>query len=241
MVVKGRLDLRDDTPKLIAMEITRPELAIDGGPPVRVKVKLNTLVRRQGRQAQGDPRRAPRRQPGVRAPRELRRRPPCSASATTTSSTPATASSPSSASSSAPTASPETSRTCVERVREMHPFDGRVLVRGGAGGGWWAGVCEARGVQHRRVGGNGTGGAGGSRRAWPRPATTSCVGVTGPRAGRRASSTRCGRSGATGSRPGRRHQRRRRRRRPGRARHGLGRRGADTRASPRRPARRARS
>ncbi len=33
--VKGRLDVRDDTPKLIAMEITRPELVLDGGPPVR--------------------------------------------------------------------------------------------------------------------------------------------------------------------------------------------------------------
>jgi DNA polymerase III subunit alpha len=43
VVVKGRLDVRDDTPKIIAMEITRPELAVDSGPPVRVKVRLNTL------------------------------------------------------------------------------------------------------------------------------------------------------------------------------------------------------
>ncbi len=43
VVVKGRLDVRDDTPKIIAMEITRPELAIDGGAPVRVKVRLNAL------------------------------------------------------------------------------------------------------------------------------------------------------------------------------------------------------
>jgi DNA polymerase-3 subunit alpha len=43
VVVKGRLDLRDDAPKIIAMEISRPELAIDSGPPVRVKVRLNSL------------------------------------------------------------------------------------------------------------------------------------------------------------------------------------------------------
>jgi DNA polymerase-3 subunit alpha len=41
--VKGRLDLREDAPKLIAMEITRPELVLDGGPPVRVKAKLGAL------------------------------------------------------------------------------------------------------------------------------------------------------------------------------------------------------
>jgi DNA polymerase-3 subunit alpha len=43
VVVKGRIDVRDDTPKIIAMEVTRPELAIDGGVPVRVKVRLNAL------------------------------------------------------------------------------------------------------------------------------------------------------------------------------------------------------
>jgi DNA polymerase-3 subunit alpha len=43
VVVKGRLDVRDDMPKIIAMEITRPELAVDSGPPVRVKVRLNAL------------------------------------------------------------------------------------------------------------------------------------------------------------------------------------------------------
>jgi DNA polymerase-3 subunit alpha len=41
--VKGRLDLRDDAPKLICMEVTRPELVFDGGPPVRVKVKIGAL------------------------------------------------------------------------------------------------------------------------------------------------------------------------------------------------------
>jgi DNA polymerase-3 subunit alpha len=43
VVVKGRLDVRDDMPKIIAMEVSRPELAIDGGVPVRVKVRLNAL------------------------------------------------------------------------------------------------------------------------------------------------------------------------------------------------------
>jgi DNA polymerase-3 subunit alpha len=43
VVVKGRLDMRDDMPKIIAMEVQRPELSVDSGPPVRVKVKLNAL------------------------------------------------------------------------------------------------------------------------------------------------------------------------------------------------------
>ena len=41
--VRGRLDQREDMPKVIAMELVRPELALDGGPPVRVKVKLGAL------------------------------------------------------------------------------------------------------------------------------------------------------------------------------------------------------
>jgi DNA polymerase-3 subunit alpha len=41
--VKGRLDTRDDTPKIIAMEITRPELVLDGGPPVRLRLKVSSL------------------------------------------------------------------------------------------------------------------------------------------------------------------------------------------------------
>ena len=41
--VKGRIDQRDDIPKLIAMEITRPEVVLDGGPPVRIRAKLGTL------------------------------------------------------------------------------------------------------------------------------------------------------------------------------------------------------
>jgi len=42
--VKGRLDLRDDDPKIIAMEITQPEVVLDGGPPVRVKVRRAALT-----------------------------------------------------------------------------------------------------------------------------------------------------------------------------------------------------
>jgi DNA polymerase-3 subunit alpha len=41
--VKGRLDLRDEQPKIICMDVTRPELVLDGGPPVRVRVKLGAL------------------------------------------------------------------------------------------------------------------------------------------------------------------------------------------------------
>ena len=41
--VKGRLDTREDTPKIMVMEVTRPELVLDGGPPVRLRVKLGAL------------------------------------------------------------------------------------------------------------------------------------------------------------------------------------------------------
>ncbi len=41
--IRGRLDLREDVPKLIAMEITRPELVLDGGAPVRIRAKLGVL------------------------------------------------------------------------------------------------------------------------------------------------------------------------------------------------------
>jgi DNA polymerase-3 subunit alpha len=44
VTVKGRVDGRDDTPKLMAMEITRPEIHIDSGPPVRLKVKASALT-----------------------------------------------------------------------------------------------------------------------------------------------------------------------------------------------------
>ncbi len=41
--VKGRLDMREDQAKIIAMEIIRPELMIDGGPPLRIKIKPHQL------------------------------------------------------------------------------------------------------------------------------------------------------------------------------------------------------
>jgi DNA polymerase-3 subunit alpha len=44
VVVKGRVDLRDDSPKLIATEIARPELVLDGGEPVKIRVKLHALT-----------------------------------------------------------------------------------------------------------------------------------------------------------------------------------------------------
>ena len=72
VVVKGRVDLRDDTPKLVAMEVIRPEIVLDGGPPVRIKVRLQRAQRRQGGAPQGHPRRTPGRQRGVRAPRGAR-------------------------------------------------------------------------------------------------------------------------------------------------------------------------
>ncbi len=43
VTVKGRLDGREDSPKLIAMEVTRPEIHVDSGPPVRVRVKVGAL------------------------------------------------------------------------------------------------------------------------------------------------------------------------------------------------------
>src|SRR5581483_10497327 len=41
--VKGRLDLRDDQAKIVAMELTRPEIALDGAPPVRLRLTLVKL------------------------------------------------------------------------------------------------------------------------------------------------------------------------------------------------------
>ena len=42
--VKGRLDVREDSPKIIAMEITQPELVLDGAPPVRLRVRPGALT-----------------------------------------------------------------------------------------------------------------------------------------------------------------------------------------------------
>jgi DNA polymerase-3 subunit alpha len=41
--VKGRLDGRDDEPKLVAMELRRPELVLDSGPPVRIRARLQSF------------------------------------------------------------------------------------------------------------------------------------------------------------------------------------------------------
>ncbi len=41
--LKGRLDAREDTPKIVAMEISRPEFVTDGGNPVRLRVKQGVL------------------------------------------------------------------------------------------------------------------------------------------------------------------------------------------------------
>ena len=41
--IKGRLDMREDQAKIIAMEIMRPELMIDGGPPLRIRIKPHQL------------------------------------------------------------------------------------------------------------------------------------------------------------------------------------------------------
>ena len=44
VTVKGRVDGREDTPKLMAMDITRPEIHIDSGPPVRLRVEVGALT-----------------------------------------------------------------------------------------------------------------------------------------------------------------------------------------------------
>src|SRR5262249_39182757 len=44
VTVRGRVDGREDTPKLMAMEITRPEVHADKGPPVRLRVKSTALT-----------------------------------------------------------------------------------------------------------------------------------------------------------------------------------------------------
>ena len=42
--VKARLDLREDQPKLTVLELKKPELVLDGGPPVRIDLPLNSLT-----------------------------------------------------------------------------------------------------------------------------------------------------------------------------------------------------
>ncbi|MGH8976848.1 MAG: DNA polymerase III subunit alpha, partial [Acidimicrobiia bacterium] len=44
VTVKGRIDAREDAPKLMALEITRPEVHVDSGPPVRLRVRVGALT-----------------------------------------------------------------------------------------------------------------------------------------------------------------------------------------------------
>src|SRR5262249_49641943 len=44
VAIKGRLDRRDDTPKLIAMEVTRPEVVFEGVEPVKLRLKPGVLT-----------------------------------------------------------------------------------------------------------------------------------------------------------------------------------------------------
>ncbi|MGH9079660.1 MAG: OB-fold nucleic acid binding domain-containing protein, partial [Acidimicrobiales bacterium] len=46
VVIKGRVDLRDDRLKLVCMEVQRPELSVDGGGDLRVTLPLNSLTDR---------------------------------------------------------------------------------------------------------------------------------------------------------------------------------------------------
>ncbi|HEX2063504.1 MAG TPA: DNA polymerase III subunit alpha [Acidimicrobiales bacterium] len=41
--VKARVDAREDQPKLTSLEVRRPDLGVDGGPPVRIRLPLTTL------------------------------------------------------------------------------------------------------------------------------------------------------------------------------------------------------
>jgi DNA polymerase-3 subunit alpha len=43
VVVKGRLDGREEPAKIVAMEVTRPQLVLDGGPPLRLVLPAATL------------------------------------------------------------------------------------------------------------------------------------------------------------------------------------------------------
>jgi DNA polymerase-3 subunit alpha len=44
VTLKARVDKREDTPKLIAMEVQRPEIHLDSGPPLKLKVKSTALT-----------------------------------------------------------------------------------------------------------------------------------------------------------------------------------------------------
>jgi DNA polymerase-3 subunit alpha len=42
--VKGRIDTRDDTPKLVCMEVKRPDLSIEGAEPLQVALPLYAMT-----------------------------------------------------------------------------------------------------------------------------------------------------------------------------------------------------
>ena len=46
VVIKGRVDMRDDRLKLVCMEVHRPELAADGATDLRIALPVNTLTDR---------------------------------------------------------------------------------------------------------------------------------------------------------------------------------------------------
>ena len=41
--VRGRVDRRDEQPKIVAMELSRPEILLEGSPPIRLRVALSRL------------------------------------------------------------------------------------------------------------------------------------------------------------------------------------------------------
>ena len=69
VVIKARVDGRDDTPKLMAMEITRPEINIDGRSRSRCGSRPACSPTSGCRSCATAPAIASRREPGVRAPR----------------------------------------------------------------------------------------------------------------------------------------------------------------------------
>ena len=52
VVLKGRVDIRDDQVKLVCMEVQRPELAVDGNADLRIALPLNSLTDTHGRPAE---------------------------------------------------------------------------------------------------------------------------------------------------------------------------------------------
>jgi DNA polymerase-3 subunit alpha len=42
--VKGRLDLRDETPRIVAVDVTQPKLVLEEGAPVRLRIRADALT-----------------------------------------------------------------------------------------------------------------------------------------------------------------------------------------------------